>query len=129
MIDLFEIARDRVREWYPRTFLKRFDVQTGKDGVCIRPVQGTTVKQYFDGSREITQPYQVIVRDRSELKAMQVCQDIADRLMRERLESANGSYTFLAPMVYAEPQELQLDEKNLYAWVVTMAAHIQTNGE
>ena len=129
MLDLFEIARDHVKAWYPQTYLKRFDTATGKEGVYIRPIQGTTVKSYMDGSREVNQPYQIIVRNRSELKAMQACEDIAIRLERTRLNSKNGSYTFLNSFVYAEPQELQLDEKNLFAWVVVMAAYIEIEGD
>ena len=125
MVDLVEVAKRRIEQLgYTGVYLKRFDSFTGKEAICVRPVQPTVLSTYMDGTQEVMQPYQVIVRRRSEAEAMTVCCDIAEKMDAEVLHSENGSYDFNYPTVYVNPAELQLEEENFYAWVVTMAAHI-----
>ena len=111
---------------YEDAYVKRFDVFTGREAVCIRPVQPSVLNVYMDGTRTVRQTYQVIVRRRSEEEAMRACCDIAERLEAERLDSATGRYRFAGGAVAGDPAELELDEANMYAWACTMAAIIDT---
>ena len=130
MVDLTERAAAAIRKLgWDGVYLKRFDTFTGKEAICVRPVQATVEASYMDGTREMLVPYQIIVRRRSEAEAMRACCDIAEDLEGLYIPSANGSYEFVCGLVYADPAELRLEnETNFYAWACTMAARITVKG-
>ncbi|MCH4184015.1 MAG: minor capsid protein [Eggerthellaceae bacterium] len=128
MIDLLENVKDRVRGFgYKDAYLKRFDSFTGREAICISPEQASLIQVYMDGRRELMQPYQIIVRRRSQQEAKQIVCDIATKLEHEVFPSHNGSYEFDGGYVYTDPSELELEETGFYAYVVVMAAQITTN--
>jgi len=125
-VDLVDRVRDALLlNGHADAHVKRLDSFTGKEGICIRRLPSTTVNRYIDRSRTAEYVYQVVVRRRSERAAMDECCDIADLLDGMRVESGNGSYRFSSQEVYTEPQELELDEANFYAWHVRMVASIE----
>lgn len=129
MIDLHERAKAYLEdEGFEGISLKRLDEFTGKEGTVIRSMPGTVIEEYYDGTLIVDQPYQVIVRRRSEADAMQECSDIAEALEGVTLASADQSYVPYGSdgqRVYTAPQELALDEANFYAWHVRMTARIE----
>lgn len=105
---------------------KRFDTLAGKEGVCIRPLPATIKQMYYDGTKEMDYPFQVIVRRRSEEAAMAECCEIEELLDGMTVPSANGSYRIAGCNVYTASQEMKLDEANYYAWHVRFIAEITT---
>lgn len=69
--------------------LSRLD---GKDGVVVRMMPPITRRTYFDGSRMVDCPLQVIAKSLDELAAMETCEKAARILCSADLSSANGSY-------------------------------------
>lgn len=126
--DVAKVARDRLEAaGYRDAFVKRFDSFTGREAICVRQMQPTVTERYMDGTQEMEQPYEVIVRRRSAADARETCCAIAELLEDASLPSENGSYRFTSGRVYLEPQELELDESGFFAWSVVMAATIETN--
>ena len=129
MIDLHERVKTYLEsKGFTGVSLKRLDSFTGKEGIVIRAMPKTLVESYYDGVRVYDQPYQIIVRRRSEAEAMETCASIADALEGVILQSANGSFVphgSSGQQVYTAPQELALEEANFYAWHVRMTARIE----
>ena len=126
--DVFKVARDALAAMgYADAHAKRLDAFTGREAVVVRPMQPTVTEHYMDGTQEVVQPYEVVVRRRSSAAAREDCCRIAGLLEDAALPSSDGSYRFTSGYVYLEPQELQLDETQFYAWSVVMAAVIETN--
>lgn len=96
--------------------LQRLDSFTGQEGVVIRRVIPEVSQRYMDGTRTVGFIAHIIVRNRSERRAMDLCEQIADYLQDRPLPSLDGSYKWTATNIYTEPQELALDEENFYAW-------------
>lgn len=130
MIDLCERAARLLTEaGLEGVTLKRLDGTTGREGVVVRAMPCTAVESYYDGERTLDAPYEVIVRRRSEERAMEECSLAAEALEGVTLASGNGSYEPVGSdgqQVYTAPQELALDGSGMYAWHVRMHAWIST---
>ena len=124
MIDLVDMARSYLAERGYEAHVKRLDEFTGREGIVLRRIPSTVTERYFDGGEAVSYVYQVIVRRRSERRAMEECSDIAELLKDAWLESGNGSYAFGGQEIYTEPQELALDEAGFYAWEARLVASI-----
>lgn len=129
MIDLHEQALAYLQgQGFKGLTLKRLDQMTGKEGIVVRPLPGALQEAYYDGTSIVLQPYQIIVRSRSEERAMEQCSAARDALEGVTLCSANGSYQPYGTdgqQVQIAPQELALEESNFYAWHVRMGALIE----
>ena len=131
MIDLCErAARLLTESGLEGVSLRRLDEITGKEGIVVRRMPSTVSESYYDGTRVLDAPYEVIVRRRSEERAMEECSLAAEMLEGVTLESSNGSYRPSGTdgqQVYTAPQEMALEEANFYAWHVRMHAAIETS--
>ena len=129
MIDLFEGVRDYLKDLgFGDVGVSRLDEAKGREGVVVLPMPRSVAQVYMDMSEEWVQPYQVVVRRRSEAQAMVECSDIADALEHVTIRSRNGSFRpadSQGQQIYTAPQELQLDEEGFYAWHVRMSARIE----
>lgn len=129
MIDLHERAKAYLEaKGFTGISLKRLDSFTGKEGIVIRAMPKTLVESYYDGTAVYDQPYQIIVRRRSEAEAMETCSSIAETLEGVILASARNEYQphgTDGQKVYTAPQEMALDEADFYAWHVRMTARIE----
>lgn len=123
-IDLIDRVVDVLKEYGIQSITKRFDSLVGKSGVCVRRYPSTIIARQFDMTREISWVYEVIVRDRSEEQAMNLCLEIEELLDDRRIPSSNGSYLMVSNEVYTASQELALDEANFYAWHVRLQADL-----
>ena len=127
MSDLLTQVKAKVESFGYEVSLKRFDTMTGKEGIYLSPVQPTVVEAYMDGSEELLQPYQFVVRNRESQQAADICADIAAQLENESIESLDGSYRWICGDIYEYPQELDFETEGFYVWVCQMQAHIITN--
>lgn len=128
MIGLIDVAEKRIRDaGFGKTYFRRLDSSAKREGIVIRVLPATTLGRYFDGSRDVRYYFQIIVKRRSEERAMNECDAIADLLERADLSSEDGSYSVTSCVVDSEPQELELNESNMYAWKVVLMASITTN--
>jgi len=105
--------------------LKRLDSFTGKEGVIIRRVIPEFSGRYMDTTRTVNFIAHIVVRNRSEKAAMELCEWIANFLQDRPLASLDGSYTWSATSIYTEPQEMELDESNFYAWNTRIEVQIE----
>lgn len=127
MIDLLDVAEKRIREaGYRFTYFRRLDSAAKREGIIIRRLPATVTGRYYDGRKDVRYYFQVIVKRRSEERAMIECESIADLMEIVDLSSANGSYSITSCVVDAEPQELELNESNMYAWKTVLMASITT---
>lgn len=126
MMDLIDRYSEALAEHGYPNIKKRFDTLAGREGICIRPLPSTVTQSYYDGTREVDAPFEVIVRRRSEEAAMAECCDIEELLDGMAVPSANGSYRIAGCSVYTASQEMRLDEANYYAWHVRLMAQITT---
>lgn len=124
MIDLVYRASRFLAESGYEAHVKRLDEFTGREGIVLRRIPSAVTERYFDGGEAVSYVYQVIVRRRSERRAMEECCDIAELLKDAWLDSENGSYAFEGQEIYTEPQELALEETGFYAWETRIKASI-----
>lgn len=130
MIDLVDNVRDFLKDaGYENVTTKRLDETTGREGVVVRRVPYTVSERYYTRTKAINYTYQVIVRQRSEFKAMQMCEEIAQVLEDAYIPSENGSYEFVGQETYTEPQELDLGESGFFVWEVRITAQIYVKGK
>lgn len=103
---------------------KRLDEFTGREGNLVRLMQATVEHRNFDRTRDVRQPFQVLVVRESEREAMEVCERIAEVLDDVQIVSGNGSYIAINTELYNGPSEMELDERGLYVWQVRFIAEI-----
>ena len=122
--DLLERICETLKESGYPCLKKRLDQFTGREGNLVRLMPATVTSRNFDRTRNVRQPFQVIVVRESERVAKEVCEAIAEVLDDVPIESANGSYIAVKTELYTGPEELDLNEQNLYAWHVRFIAEI-----
>lgn len=128
-IDLPDMAARYVEAaGYEGVTLRKLDQMTGKSGIVVRRVPSSLTGRYYDGAREVAYVYQVVVRQRSEVRAMQLAAELADLLDGAEIRSGNGSYEFVAQEVYTLPQSLEAGEEGFYAQEFRLKALIETRG-
>ena len=123
--DLIDRARDYLRSHgIPDATAKRLDSFTGKEGTVVRLLSEKTEFVDYAGEEERSVLYQVVVRQRSEAEAEDVCRLAADVLDGAELPSDSGAYTFIDQEVASHANEIELDESLFYAWEVRIRANI-----
>lgn len=123
--DFTSVVNNYLEEHGYKAHVKRLDSFTGKEGICIRQISMIPTCSYYDGEREYSLIYQIIVRRRSEEAARNVCAEIFELLLDADLSSENGSYRFYRNEVYTPPQELSLSENLFYAWETRFVATVE----
>lgn len=108
--------------------LRKLDQMTGKAGIVVRRIPSAITGRYYDGEREVACVYQVVVRNRSEVRAMQLAAELEDLLDGAEVRSGNGSYEFVAQEVYTPSQSLETGEEGFYAQEFRIRALIETRG-
>ena len=126
-IDLVYRARDYLRTRGISCYTKRLDSFVGKEGNVLRPVEFIITEEYYNGEYEGEYIFQAFCRSRSEEEAATQAGEIADELEGVVLTTANGSFIMDSGgiEIYAEPQELVLDEADMYCWEARFLAHVQ----
>lgn len=128
-IDLPDMAARYIEAaGYEGVTLRKLDAMTGKSGIVLRRVPSAVTGRYYDGARSTAYVYQVVVRNRSEVRAMQLAAELADLLDGAEVKSGNGSYEFVAQEVYTLPQSLEAGEEGFYAQEFRLKALIETRG-
>lgn len=107
---------------YTGVSVGRYDRLTGREGICIRKLPATRTVEYMDGDIEMQRVVQVIVRRRVADVAIEECDWLADLVDGATVESANGSYEFVAQEVYTEPEEFMRGEDGFSAWAFRLRA-------
>ena len=126
MLDVCEVIRDALEaKGFENVYLKRLGELTGREGIVVRPVSPSVSRRYADRSWSTDFIVNVMCRYRSESEAMAACYAVASAIDSAQLESANGSYKWTSTGVYTEPQELVLDEANMYVWAVQFRVVIE----
>lgn len=123
-LDMLEQVRDYLATLGVKLYLRRRDDGLPKECVMARLLPPSTVARYQNRSRLVEQSYQVIVRAYDPEQAMELCQGIADHLDMRLFKSENGSYRMVSHEIEIDPQEMKIDDANLYAYVVYMKAEI-----
>ena len=103
---------------------KRLDQFTGREGNLVRLMPATVTSRNFDRTRNVRQPFQVLIVRESEREAMEACERVAEILYDTAIVSFNGSYIAVNTELYNGPSEMELDERNLYVWQVRFIAEI-----
>lgn len=124
-IDLVDVAAQYLQQHGFETSKRRLDSTTGREGIIVRRISYTVQAAYMDGWEALAYIWQVVVRSRSEDKAMSDCVAITQLLEDAALESQNNSYVFSSQTVYTSPQELRLEEAGFYAWQVRFSTTIE----
>lgn len=128
MIDLVDAVEKAIRDaGYGDTYFRRLDSATRREGIVIRRLPATVTGRYYDGRKDVRYYVQIVVKLRSEERAMGECEAIADLLEHADLSSEAGTYDITSCTVDTEPQELELNEANMHAWKTVIAASITTN--
>lgn len=124
-IDVPDMAVEYLRGLgYADTHLKRLDAMTGREGIVVRRIPSTVTAREYGKRQQVSYLYQVIVRNRSERRAMELADELCRALDTAEIESGNGSYEFVAQEVYTPPQELTLDEAGFFAHEFRIRAYI-----
>ena len=97
-----------------------------RGGIAVRRLPYTVIDSYFDGTRCLAYPIQVVVAREGELQAIDECCAIADLLPMADLRSENGTYRITSCEVYTEPQELEM-EGYPAVWECRLRAFIETS--
>jgi hypothetical protein len=127
MIDLVDrVAAYLTGKGYQDVTTRMLDSTTGREAIVVRRLPYTVNAHYQDRTATLGYLYQVIVRNRDEAHAMNICSEIAEDLENARIESGNGSYVFTSAEIYTSPQQLPLEEQLFYAWEVRINALIET---
>lgn len=126
-IDLVYRVRDFLQAEGYDVSTKRLDALTGKEGNVLRHIQFARTAEYYDGTVEGDVVFQLICRSHEEMKAAQDCCDMAEDIEGMTVTTNNGSFVMDSGgiEIYTEPQELRLDEANMYAWEARFKAHIE----
>ena len=123
-VDICERARDAlVAAGAGKVLVRRLDGLSGREGVVVRPMPGTVVSSYYDGSRDVVLRFQVVVKRRSPVEAMDWCDAAVAAILGADLSSANGSYDLAGPAwVEEDAQEVALGDDEMHVWAVRFGA-------
>lgn len=125
-IDLPDMAALCIeRAGYENVYLKKLDELTGKTGIVVRRMPSAVTGRDYSGSVSLAFVYQVVVRLKSEVAAMQTASELCQLLDMADIPSGNGSYQFVAQEVYTTPQPLETGEKGFYAQEFRIKALIE----
>lgn len=105
--------------------VRRLDSMTGKEGIVVRRVPSTVVGEYRDRSKSVAYLWQVIIRRRSEKRALEEADALCKLLDENPIQSGNGSYQIVAQEVYTLPQELALEDSGFYAQEFRIRSYIE----
>ena len=126
IVDVCEVIRAVLEAaGYKPVYVKRLDALTGKEGIIVRPSYLQTARRYSDRTYTTDYIANVMCRFHSEQAAMQACYGIRDLLDGAALPSINGSYRWTSTEVYTEPQEIALDEADMFVWSVQLTVRIE----
>ena len=128
-IDVAKVAAVTLKGKGHDASVKRLDSLASKEGIAVRALPYTTTQRHYDGTKEISYLFQVIVKRRSEAKSLEEISDIADILDQTFLTSENGSYEGGYCEVYTDPSELELNESGFYVQEVRFRVQITTRKE
>lgn len=125
MIDFADVCAKRIRELgYSDAKIRRL-VDVSKGGIAVRRMPTTTIREYFDGSQDLSVVIQVVVARESELQTIEEIDDIAYKLPDMDLSSENGSYSLSSTALYTAPQELD-NTQGVSIWEMRIRAEITT---
>ena len=126
IVDVCEVVKAAIEaEGYRNVYVKRLDELTGKEGIVVRPSALLTARRYSNRTWTTDYIVNVMCRYRSEHEAMQTCFGLRDLLDGAALARINGSYRWTSTEVYTEPQEIALDEADMYVWSVQLTVRIE----
>lgn len=125
-IDLPDMAARYIqRAGYEGVTLRKLDEMTGKTGIVVRRIPSAITGRDYSGSVSLAFVYQVVVRLRSEVAAMQTAAELCELLDMAEIPSGNGSYQFVAQEVYTTPQSLETGESGYHAQEFRIKALIE----
>lgn len=100
------------------------------DDLVINALHGGTVdKEYMDGTREVSLPFEVAIKCKSNQKASDtiwtICGELSD--VDISLSSTDNSYTFLSLKV-DKPGINGRDEQGYFVYTLTVTARLEITG-
>lgn len=123
-IDICERARDTLEAAGMRGVLvRRLGALSGREGAVVRLMPSATVATYYDGTRDVELPLQVVSVRRDPLAAMADCDLASEVLPLADLASANGSYDLAGPVeTDGQPEDSGVTDNGMHVWTVRFRA-------
>lgn len=123
--DLIDRIQDYLAAGGFKVSKKPFDAFTGIEGAYMFLMPATQLSRNFDRTRNMAQPFQIVVKRIDEQEALETCQEIEEYLDDAFIPSENGSYRMVNTEVYTPTQLIDLqDSKIPYAYMVRMVSEI-----
>jgi beta-glucosidase/6-phospho-beta-glucosidase/beta-galactosidase len=100
--------------------------------IAIRLLPNTLREAYMDKGRAYRISFQVLVKDKSELEAVRVINDITeflDSLTNEDITLSDNRYKFITCEVYTMPNFVEKTEHDEYIYTALFNAEYEKKGE